>query len=192
MLVGYVVSMLANMAETGSFTRLEVAALADADEDVVRADAELGIGGPSGFSLADLVYFRLVSRHGVAVGNGERSRVRAFVESVMKEELGPTATSVGAVTAGSVLDVAREMCEKLERFTAWKGKLSENPRILSGDTVFPRTRTSVRHIGRLILRGIDDVELREDYPHLNSVDFELAKVFARAYPRTARQRAAAS
>ena len=71
------------------------------------------------------------------------------------------------------------MTSKLDRFAGWKKKIVQDPNILGGEPVFPNTRTSVRHIGGLLLRGVSEQEVREDYPPLADEDFEFAVLFAK-------------
>ena len=55
---------------------------------------------------------------------------------------GPPHPVVSAVTELEVADVAPEMIEELERFSAWKDKLVEDPNILGGEPVFPMSHTA--------------------------------------------------
>lgn len=57
--------------------------------------------------------------------------------------------------------------------------VARDPDILGGEPVFAGTRTSVRHIGSLVARGLQD-EVREDYPHLSDEDLALAEHFVLA------------
>jgi len=85
-----------------------------------------------------------------------------------------------------VADVAAEMEDKSDRFSTWKKKIVEDPNVLGGEPVFPKTGTAVRHVGGLLLRGVPEREVREDFPHLRDEDFEFALLFAKAYPKMGR------
>lgn len=179
------------MAAALSLSALEVAALVDVDEGKIRKDVEHGIVDKPRFSIGDLVYFRLLALLGLQVSVDDRRRIHSLVEGAMKRKPFPKTIALSTVTEVRVADVAEEMTEKLDRFSAWKDTLVEDPKILGGEPVFPRSRTAVRHIGGLLLRGVPEDELREDYPHLKSEDFELAKLYAKAYPKMGRPREAA-
>ncbi|MBX3186155.1 MAG: DUF433 domain-containing protein [Labilithrix sp.] len=179
------------MAAAPSLSALEVAALVDLDEGKIRKDVEHGIVDRPRFSIGDLVYFRLLALLGLQVSVADRRRIHSLVEGAMKRKPLPETIALSTVTEVRVADVAEEMTKKLDRFSAWKYQLVEDPKILGGEPVFPRSRTSVRHVGGLLLRGVPEDELREDYPHLKSEDFELAKLYAKAYPRMGRPREAA-
>lgn len=174
-----------------ALSALEVAALVDLDEGKIRKDVEHGLFDTSRFSIGDLVYFRLVALLGLQVSVDDRRRLHALVEVAMKKKPTPQTISLSPVTEVRMADVAVEMKDKLDRFSAWKEKLVENPNILGGEPVFPRSRTAVRNVGGLLLRGTPEREVREDFPHLTPEDFEFAKLYAKAYPKMGRPREAA-
>ena len=104
----------------------------------------------------------------------------------------PKTIAISSVTEVKVADVAAEMKDKLDRFSAWKTKIVEDPNILGGEPVFPKSRTAVRAVGGLLLRGVPEGEVREDFPHLRDEDFEFARLYAKAYPRMGRPREASA
>jgi uncharacterized protein (DUF433 family) len=169
---------------------LEVAALVGLDEGKIRKDVEHGLFDRPRFSIGDLVYFRLVALLGFQVGVDDRRRLHSLVEAAMKKRPTPKTIDLSPVTQVKVADVAAEMEDKLDRFSTWKKKIVEDPNILGGEPVFPKTRTAVRHVGGLLLRGVPEREVREDFPHLRDEDFEFARLFAKAYPKMGRPREA--
>ncbi|MCC6216476.1 MAG: DUF433 domain-containing protein [Polyangiaceae bacterium] len=173
-----------------ALSALEVAALVDLDEGKVRKDVEHGLFEGPRFTIGDLVYFRLVALLGLQVGVDDRKKLHGLVEAAMRRRPTPRTISLGPVTELKVGDVAAEMEAKLERFERWKAKLVEDPKILGGEPVFPKTRTAVRHVGGLLRRGVPAREVREDYPHLGDEDFEFARAYAKAYPKMGRPREA--
>lgn len=177
-----------NMTAALSLSALEVAALVDVDEGKIRKDVEHGIFDKPRFSIGDLVYFRLLALLGLQVSVDDRRRIHSLVAGAMKRKPLPKTIALSAVIEVKVADVAEEMTERFDRFSTWKDKLIEDPNILGGEPVFPRSRTAVRHIGGLLLRGASEEELYEDYPHLKSDDFEFAKLYTKAYPKMGRPR----
>jgi uncharacterized protein (DUF433 family) len=176
---------------TVALSALEVAALVELDEGKIRKDVEHGLFDRPRFSIGDLVYFRLIALLGLTVSVEDRRRLHDLVEAAMRKHPTPRTIALSPVTELKVGDVAAEMEQRLERFSAWKKKIVEDPNILGGEPVFPRSRTAVRHIGGLLLRGVPEREVREDYPHLTEEDFEFARLYARAYPKMGRPREAA-
>jgi uncharacterized protein (DUF433 family) len=177
---------------SAALSALEVAALVDLDEGKIRKDVEHGLFDRPRFSLGDLVYFRLVALLGLTVSVEDRRRLHDLVEAAMRKRPTPKTIALSPVTEVKVGDVAAEMEKRLDRFSTWKKKIVEDPNILGGEPVFPRSRTAVRHVGGLLLRGVPEREVREDYPHLTNEDFEFARLYAKAYPKMGRPREAAS
>lgn len=62
-------------------------------------------------------------------------------------------------------------------------RVETNPAIRRGEPVFRGTRTPVYAIARKIERGSSIEELREDHPHLEEADFDLATRYAQLHPR---------
>ena len=174
-----------------SLSALEVAALVDLDEGRIRKDVEHGLFAHPRFSIGDLVYFRLVARLGFTVSVEDRRRLHGLVVVAMRKRPTPRTIALSPVTDVKVGDVAEEMEQKVDRFRAWKKKVVEDPQVLGGEPVFAKSRTAVRHIGGLLLRGVPVREVREDCPHLADEDFEFAPLYVKAYPRVGRPREAA-
>jgi uncharacterized protein (DUF433 family) len=175
-----------------ALSALEVAALVDLDEGKIRKDVEHGLFDRPRFSMPDLVYFRLLARLGLHVGVEDRRKLHDLVEGAMRKRPTPKTIALSPVTDLRVGDVAAEMEQKLDRFTKWKKKIVENPSILGGEPVFPKSRTAVRQVGGLLLRGVPERDMREDFPHLTDEDFEFAPLYAKAYPKMGRPREASS
>lgn len=174
-----------------ALSALEVAALVDLDEGRIRKDVEHGLFERPRFSVGDLVYFRLVALLGLTVSVEDRRRLHGLVGAAMRMRPTPKTIALSPVTEVKVREVAAEMETKLDRFSAWKSKIVEDPNILGGEPVFPKSRTAVRHVGGLLLRGVPEREVREDFPHLADEDFEFARLYAKAYPKLGRPREAA-
>jgi uncharacterized protein (DUF433 family) len=170
---------------------LEVAALVGLDEARVRKEVEHGLFDRPRFSLADLVYFRTVALLGLQATVEERRRLHELVEKALQKKPVPRTIPLSSITDVKVGAVASEMKDRLDRFVAWKQRLVEDPKILGGEPVFPNSRTAVRHVGGLLLRGVSELEVREDHPHLADGDLAFAKLYAKAYPKMGRPREAA-
>ena len=64
-------------------------------------------------------------------------------------------------------------------FKKWRNNLVTDPNILGGETVFPNSRLSVSHIGRLLERGELKEIILEDYPYLSQTDLEFASIYVK-------------
>ena len=175
-----------------ALTSLEVAALVGLDESRVRKDVEFGLFDAPRFSLPALVYFRTMALLGFQVGVDDRRRILGVIEEAMRRQKVPERVALSSITELRVGDVAIEMEDKVDRFLAWKAKIVEDPAILGGEPVFPKSRTAVRRIGGLVLRGVAEAEILADYADLTRDDLELAKLFVLAYPKKGRPREAAA
>jgi uncharacterized protein (DUF433 family) len=82
--------------------------------------------------------------------------------------------------------IQSELSDLIMRFNAWKQHLVASPDIMGGETVFPGTRLTVRHVGAMLERGESPDVIREDYPYLSSEDIEFASLYVRAYPSVGR------
>lgn len=78
--------------------------------------------------------------------------------------------------------ISSELSQLVTRFNQWKDSLVSNPDIMAGETVFPSSRLTVRHIGAMLDRGESKEVIREDYPYLSDEDMEFALLYVRAYP----------
>jgi uncharacterized protein (DUF433 family) len=53
---------------------------------------------------------------------------------------------------------------------------------MGGQTVFPNSRLSVHHLGKIIDRGESFEIIRENYPFLSKLDLKFAPLYVKAYP----------
>ncbi|HEV3188989.1 MAG TPA: DUF433 domain-containing protein [Polyangiaceae bacterium] len=176
------------MATAQTLSATEVAALAGLDEGRVRKDVENGIFPRPTFMFADLVYFFAVALLGVQLGVDDRRKLHALIAAAMAARRPPPRVEFGPVLEVRLDRVTKDAEEKLARFDAWKKKLVTDERILGGETVFPKSRLAVRHVGEMLLRGAAVDDVREDYPDLKDEDIEFSTIFTRAYPRMGRPR----
>ena len=78
--------------------------------------------------------------------------------------------------------ISQELSALISQFTEWKGHLVTDPNTMGGRTVFPNSRLSVHHIGKIIDRGESIKVIQEDYPYLSDLDLKFAPLYAKAYP----------
>lgn len=78
--------------------------------------------------------------------------------------------------------------ESISQFNEWKSHLVTDPNIMGGQTVFPNSRLSVNHIGKIINRGESIQVIKEDYPYLSQLDLKFASLYVKAYPIMGRQK----
>jgi uncharacterized protein (DUF433 family) len=81
-----------------------------------------------------------------------------------------------AVSVGDNLTPVRLSARRKTRdpFAAWRDSLVFDPDIMCGEAVFPNSRLSVSHVGRMRKRGAPVTEILEDYPYLNEQDVRFA------------------
>ena len=84
--------------------------------------------------------------------------------------------------------IERELSELITHFTLWKKRLVSEPNIMGGETVFPGSRLTVRHIGAMLERGESPEIIREDYPYLSEEDLKFAHLYVKAYPTLGRSK----
>lgn len=65
----------------------------------------------------------------------------------------------------------------------------EDEAVQAGAATFRGTRILVHHIADLIAQGVDEAELRADYPRLTPEMIAAAPIYARAHPDRGRPRA---
>jgi uncharacterized protein (DUF433 family) len=175
-----------------ALTAAEVSGLFDLDERRIRKDVEHGVfgampGGPR-FELPALVYFRLIVELRLDVGVEGRKRLYKVVESSSATKEWPETIALSRFVVVRFRSVVRDVQARVKRFEAWKRKLVEDPNILGGEPVFPKSRLAVRNVGGMLLRGAPAEEIHEDYPYLTDEDIEFARRYTIAYPRMGRPR----
>ncbi|VEP17965.1 conserved hypothetical protein [Hyella patelloides LEGE 07179] len=78
--------------------------------------------------------------------------------------------------------ISQELSELISQFNEWKSCLVNDTNIMGGQTVFPNSRLSVYHLGKIIARGESLEAIREDYPYLLEIDLKFAPLYVKAYP----------
>jgi uncharacterized protein (DUF433 family) len=75
---------------------------------------------------------------------------------------------------------------RLQHYREARKMIVEDPEIQRGVPTFKGTRIPVHQIATLLLQGVPDKELREDYPNLTSAMIEAALIYGQAHPRRGR------
>lgn len=82
--------------------------------------------------------------------------------------------------------VHREVRSKLARLEQAKSMVVEDPDIRGGAPCIRGTRIGAYELASMLEQGASEKELLEGYPTLRREHLELARIFARAYPRRGR------
>jgi len=186
--------------QTQKFTPAEAAALVNLSEQEVRKEIEYQIingdimsphaeNGQSSsrhaaphLSFSALVYLYLVRRSSLLLRSSERSSLyKRIVQTMAQDEIPAEIEVVDPFYLRLDAGVAF-LDEKVSRFLEWKENLVSHPDIMGGAVTFPNSRLTVRHVGGMLEQGVDAQEILEDYPYLDRLDLEFARLFVRAYP----------
>ncbi len=173
----------------------EVVAFTGLEERRVRKDVEYGFFGsasPPRFELPAVVYFRAVAELGFDLGVEDRKKLYVLIRDALKAKAPPARLALSAITELKLGDIVSDVKRKLERFEAWKAKLTVDERILGGEPAFAKSRLAVRQLGGMLIKGASPADVREDYPYLKDEDIEFARLYALAYPRVGRPREASA
>lgn len=84
--------------------------------------------------------------------------------------------------------VLQETEERLALLARIRERVEVDREVRGGEPVFRGTRTPVYGVARKLELGSTLEELKEDHPHLQEEDFELAAQYAKLYPRRGRPR----
>ncbi len=138
---------------------------------------------PPRLNFAALVYLRLIKEINFIPVNYRSFLYQSLVRAL--EQNLPTIEIIKFVKI-EVEPIAKELLEFIKCFQAWKENLVSDPKIMGGETVFPNSRLTVRHIGLLLDRGESLEVIHEDYPYLTEEDIKFAQVYVKAYPSVGR------
>lgn len=172
-----------------TFTPNEAAALAQLPPKTVRKDLEHAVIpalSPPRLPFSALVYFQTIRLSGLSWAVRDRVRLYHLVSDALARSPTPESIEFTSVLTLRLGPVVRELDDKLARFHAWKQSLTSDPAIMAGETVFPNSRLTVRHIGEMLDRGESPAVVLEDYPNLGLQDLEFSRLFVIAYPRVGR------
>ncbi|MGC1400726.1 MAG: DUF433 domain-containing protein [Candidatus Binatus sp.] len=82
--------------------------------------------------------------------------------------------------------VLEEVRSRLKRLERARTMVVEDPEIRGGEPCILGTRIGVYEVASILEQGAAEEEILEGYPSLKREQLELAKIFARAYPRKGR------
>jgi uncharacterized protein (DUF433 family) len=117
-------------------------------------------------------------------------KVRRFVYAKLKGG-SPERVEYGSKIFSYVIDprpAARTIAKKMQHYRKALKLIVEDPEIQGGVATFKGTRLPVYQIGILLQQGVQEKELREDYPNLTPEMVEAARIYVRANPRRGRPR----
>jgi uncharacterized protein (DUF433 family) len=177
--------------QTQEFTTAEAAALVDLSEEEVRKEIEYKVingnsmptaRSSSRLSFSALVYLYLVRRSSLLLRSRERNSIyKRIVQTMSQDKIPEEIEVVDPFYLRFGAGVAF-LGDKVSRFLKWKESLVSHPDRMGGSVTFPNSRLTVHHVGRMLEHGVDAQEILEDYPYLDSLDLEFARLFVRAYP----------
>jgi uncharacterized protein (DUF433 family) len=173
----------------------EAAALAGLSERLIRNEIDRGVirldrksparGAALSLPEGAIFYFRLLKDVPVKLPRIDRRDLFRLLASGSKR-IGDWRYDRGTLRRGILVLDARavrdELMHRLRAYAAGRKRLASDPSSLGGEKVFAGTRLSVRHIGRLALRGVPVEEIRADFPALGDDDVAFAALYARMKP----------
>lgn len=182
-----------------SYTVKEAAVLAGLSERTIRNEIERGVvrverksrGRAVAVALPKgaVLYFRLMKDMPVRLTRRDRGELYRLLSGKI-EKAGSWRLERDTLRRGILMLDAKAVRSDLDNhlrvYDAGLRKVTSHPETLGGEPVFAGTRISIRHIGRLALRGIRASEIRSDYPSLSDDDIAFAAVFSRMKPAPGR------
>lgn len=187
--------------DSDTFSLKETAVLAGLSERALRNEVDRGILRPRRIArgrrrdlrlpAGAILYLRLVRETPFSLTRTDRADLyRLLVDR--EERRGGWTVAGNALRSGIVtIDAAgprRWLAERLRIYRRGLGRLASSPDVLGGEPVFAGTRISIRHVGRLALRGVETVELLADFPALTQDDITFARIYASMKPAPGRPR----
>jgi len=182
-----------------SYTIKEAAVLAGMSERTIRNEIGRGVirvarkarGRATAVTLPKgaIVYFRLLKDMPVRLTRRDRGELYRLLSGKV-EKVGSWHRERDALRRGILTLDAKaiwsDLDSDLRAYDAGLKKVASHPETLGGDPVFAGTRISVRHIGKLALRGLRAGEIQADFPSLSDDDIAFAAVFSRLKPAPGR------
>ncbi len=182
-----------------SYTVKEAAALAGLSESIIRNEIERGVipvkRGARGRSRmvalprGAVFYFRLLRDIPVRLPRGDRGDLYRLLAG-KDNRSGAWLYERGTLRRGILVLDAKAARSDLEHnfkiYAAGLRKTESDPDLLGGEPVFAGTRIAIRHLGKLVLKGVPAGEIKADYPALGDDDIAFAAMFARMKPAPGR------
>lgn len=166
------------------FTPNEAAAFANLSPKRVYKEIEYQVIQPVSdlprLSFAALVYLRALKEINFEFSVQYRTALYQSLAKAMEESASNLEFAKFFVL--QLNSISQELSELISQFNEWKSHLVTDPNIMGGHTVFPNSRLSVHHIGKIIERGESIQAIQEDYPYLSELDLKFSPLYAKAYP----------
>lgn len=131
-----------------------------------------------------MVYLRLIKEIEFIDNVDSRSSLYQSLVRALDQKL--ATIEIAKFVKIEVEPIVKEVSERIKHFSKWKANLVSDPNIMGGETVFPNSRFTVRHIGSMLDRGESLEIIQEDYPYLTEEDIKFAQVYVKAYPSVGR------
>jgi uncharacterized protein (DUF433 family) len=188
-----------------SFSLREAAAIAEIPESTIRTAIEKrSIAPPSSrvgksiryeFDLNELLFIKLLSEFPFSLPKEDKDSLR----QLLRRSAGSAGrwqmrghdllTKKGDLSVSVHYRPLREqLLEKVRLYRKGSNRIVSGPETLGGEPVFKGTRIPLEHIAGLFRKGINEAEIREDYPSLSDLDFAFAAIHARMSPPPGRPR----
>ena len=166
------------------FTPNEAAAFAYLSPKRVYKEIEYKIIQPVNnaprLSFAALIYLRALKEINFEFSVKYRTDLYQRLVKAIEEQATTVEFAKFFVLQLNIID--RELSQLISQFNQWKSNLVSDSEIMGGQTVFPNSRLSVQHIGKIIDRGESLQIIQEDYPYLSDSDLKFAPLYVKAYP----------
>ena len=181
----------------------ETAVLAEVPEKTVRHAVEAGFVASPGFHPAPprftadaVLFFRVIDSVKLGIDLPVESKRDLFLAitggsgNTWRREGATVVADIASVrTVFELAVIEKAVRHRVDVYREGLRRMESRDDVLGGEPVFIGTRIPVRHVGALVLRGIDVRELREDYPRLRASDFEFASIFTELGPSPGRPKA---
>lgn len=176
------------------FSVKEAAALVGVAEKNIRNEIDRGVMSVSKrpgdrpkleLSSGALLYLLLVGRSEITLSPDDRRAVsRLLIESLA--ESGRWRSEGRRIKAGVVtIDLGplrEELMRRIDSYRQGLERITSRADVLGGEPVFKDTRISVRHVGKLMERGLAEAKILADFPRLTRDDLAFAQIYARMKP----------
>ncbi len=162
------------------FTPNEASAFVQLPEKRIYKEIEHKIIVRTHISFCTLIYLCALKEVDFVFSIPERIKFHERLSEALSQNL--PVLNIGSYWELKLNTIQQELSELVTSFEVWKKKLVISPDIMGGEPVFPNSRLTVRHIGKLIQRGELPENIIEDYPYLSETDVKFADIYVTAYP----------
>jgi uncharacterized protein (DUF433 family) len=184
--------------EERAFTPSEAAAVSGVPVKTVNREIDEGplkakrktSGGRRSLQEEDLFYLAVansIDTRLVQFTSEGKERLRgAIVTYIRRGQAKQQFSLFGNILTLDLKQVLEEVRSRLVRLERARKMVVESPEIRGGEPCIRGTRIGVYEIANMLEQGGSEGEILEGYPSLKRKQLQLAKIFARAYPRKGR------